>query len=99
MIVLFILQMIELLYYGFGISTNVLTKLSISDNGNDAFQIINDSATLMDRFDVDSVDGDGTSWDHEDSYYYRKQMEDFYSQIYYCSCKFINGDVLSNTGG
>lgn len=55
----------------FGISTNVLVSSAINDNGDDAFQIINASTAVIDRFGEDGVDGTGTAWEHLDSYYYR----------------------------
>ena len=55
----------------FGITTNVLVNSGISDNGDDAFQIVDDMGTVIDRFGEAGVDGTGTAWDHEDTYYYR----------------------------
>ncbi len=55
----------------FGISTNVLVSAAITDNGNDAFQIIDAGTTVIDRFGEDGVDGNGTAWNHLDTYYYR----------------------------
>jgi len=58
----------------FGINSgnsNVLTSGSISSNGDDAFQVINDLAVVIDRFGEDLVDGTGTAWEHVDTYYYR----------------------------
>ena len=43
----------------------------ISDNGDDAFQIVDDMGTVIDRFGEDGVDGTATAWEHEDTYYYR----------------------------
>ena len=59
----------------FGISTNVIETSAINDNGNDAFQIIDGSSNVIDRFGEENVDGGGTAWDHLDSYYYRKDGE------------------------
>ena len=55
----------------FGITTNVLVNSGISDNGDDAFQIVDDMGTVIDRFGEDGVDGTATAWEHEDTYYYR----------------------------
>ncbi len=55
----------------FGVSTNTIVSSAINDNGDDAFQIINTSATVIDRFGEAGVDGTGTAWEHLDSYFYR----------------------------
>lgn len=55
----------------FGISTNVVVSSAITDNGDDAFQIIDGLAAVVDRFGEDGVDGTGTAWEHVDTYYYR----------------------------
>lgn len=56
----------------FGISgSNVIVSSAINDNGDDAFQIINDTAAVIDRFGEDGVDATGFAWEHLDSYYYR----------------------------
>lgn len=56
----------------FSITTNVISSSSISSNGDDAFQITNNSGTVIDRFGQENVDGTGTAWEHVDTYYYRK---------------------------
>ncbi|MBT0608534.1 choice-of-anchor I family protein [Aequorivita echinoideorum] len=58
----------------FGISTNVLVNGGISSNGDDAFQIIDNTAAVIDRFGENGVDGTGTAWEHEDSYYLRNNF-------------------------
>ncbi len=55
----------------FGINTNVVTNSGVSDNGDDAFQLVDGSSAVIDRFGFDGVDGTGTAWEHEDTYYYR----------------------------
>ena len=56
----------------FGISgANVLLSSAINDNGNDAFQIVDGTTAVIDRFGDDGVNGDGTAWEHLDTYYYR----------------------------
>ncbi|WP_196885504.1 choice-of-anchor I family protein [Aureivirga sp. CE67] len=55
----------------FGISTNVLENGNISSNGDDAFQIVDNNDTVIDRFGEDGVDGTGTAWEHVDTYYKR----------------------------
>ncbi len=58
----------------FGINSgnsNVLTSGNISSNGDDAFQVVDALAVVIDRFGEDLVDGTGTAWEHEDSFYYR----------------------------
>src|SRR5690606_690039 len=55
----------------FGITANVIESSAITDNGDDAFQIIDGLATIIDRFGEDGVDGTGTAWEHVDTYYYR----------------------------
>jgi hypothetical protein len=55
----------------FGITTNILLSAAINDNGDDAFQLINASSAVIDRFGEVGVDGTGTAWEHVDSYYYR----------------------------
>ncbi|PWG05590.1 T9SS type A sorting domain-containing protein [Polaribacter aquimarinus] len=58
--------------FEFGINTNVIQNSGISSNGDDAFQIVNASNTVVDRFGEENVDGSGKPWEHEDTYYYRK---------------------------
>lgn len=55
----------------FGITTNVISNGGINSNGNDAFQIVDNSGSIIDRFGEDGVDGSGTNWEHEDTYYMR----------------------------
>ena len=55
----------------FGISTNLVESGSINSNGDDAFQLVNSSDEVVDRFGEDEVDGTGTDWEHEDTYVYR----------------------------
>ena len=55
----------------FGISSNVVVSTGISDNGDDAFQIIDGLTNIIDRFGQDLIDGTGTAWEHEDTFYYR----------------------------
>ncbi|QTE21511.1 T9SS type A sorting domain-containing protein [Polaribacter cellanae] len=56
----------------FNVTTNILQNSAISSNGNDAFQISDKDDNLIDRFGEDGVDGTGKDWEHEDTYYYRK---------------------------
>ncbi len=58
----------------FGISTNILENSNINSNGDDAFQIIDNNSIVIDRFGEDGVDGTGTAWEHEDSYYLRNNF-------------------------
>ena len=58
----------------FGITINTLENSNINSNGDDAFQIIDNNATVIDRFGEDGVDGTGTAWEHEDSYYLRNNF-------------------------
>lgn len=58
----------------FGITTNILKNASINSNGNDAFQIVDPNLTVIDRFGEENVDGNGTAWAHEDSYYLRNNF-------------------------
>ena len=58
----------------FGISTNILENSNINSNGDDAFQIIDNNSIVIDRFGEDGVDGTGTAWEHEDSYYLRNDL-------------------------
>ncbi|MQP25223.1 T9SS type A sorting domain-containing protein [Flavobacterium sp. LMO8] len=56
----------------FGISgANVILSAAINDNGDDAFQIIDATTAVIDRFGDATVDGTGTAWEHVDTYYYR----------------------------
>ena len=55
----------------FGITTNVFQNGGVSSNGDDAFQLTDASDAIIDRFGEDGVDGSGTAWEHEDTYYYR----------------------------
>lgn len=50
---------------------HVIENGGISSNGDDAFQITDASAVIIDRFGEENVDGTGTAWEHEDTYYYR----------------------------
>ncbi|BCY28051.1 hypothetical protein KK2020170_09190 [Flavobacterium okayamense] len=58
----------------FGITvtaSNTVVSSAINDNGDDAFQIIDGLAAIIDRFGEDGVDGTGMAWEHVDTYYYR----------------------------
>lgn len=55
----------------FGITSNVVVNSGISDNGDDAFQLTDNSSNVIDRFGEDGVDGTAQSWEHLDTYYYR----------------------------
>ena len=55
----------------FGITTNVVSNSGISSNGDDGFQLVDASMTIIDRFGEDGVDGSNTAWEHVDTYYYR----------------------------
>ena len=59
----------------FGTQTNLIENGSITSNGDDAFQLIDDNATVIDRFGEDGVDGSNTAWEHTDSYYLRTNGE------------------------
>ncbi|AQS94205.1 hypothetical protein BXQ17_09085 [Polaribacter sp. BM10] len=59
----------------FNITSNFLVSGSINSNGDDAFQLLNNSDTVIDRFGEDKVDGTSTAWEHEDTYAYRKDGE------------------------
>ncbi|MDN6279645.1 MAG: choice-of-anchor J domain-containing protein, partial [Psychroflexus sp.] len=50
---------------------NVIENSVISSNGDDAFQITDVGDVVVDRFGEENVDGTGTAWEHEDTYYYR----------------------------
>jgi len=56
----------------FSITVNVLENSNINGNGDDGWQILNSSSTVIDRLGVDNEDASGTAWDHLDSYLYRK---------------------------
>ena len=55
----------------FSINTNVIENGTISSNGDDAFQLSDDSGNVVDRLGEDGVDGTGTAWEHENTYVYR----------------------------
>ena len=55
----------------FSINTNVIENGTISSNGDDAFQLVDDTDAVIDRFGEDGVDGTGTAWEHENTYVYR----------------------------
>jgi hypothetical protein len=58
----------------FGITvtaSNTVVSTAVTDNGDDAFQIIDGLANVIDRSGELNVDGSGTAWEHEDTYYYR----------------------------
>lgn len=55
----------------FGTQTNIIQTGSISSNGDDAFQIVDNNSTVIDRFGEENIDGTGTVWEHENSYYLR----------------------------
>ena len=50
----------------FGITANVIESSVISSNGDDAFQIIDNNAVVIDRFGEENIDGTGTAWEHLD---------------------------------
>ncbi len=50
---------------------NVIENGGISSNGDDAFQIVDASDVVIDRFGEDGVDGSSTDWEHTDTFYYR----------------------------
>lgn len=56
----------------FGITDNVISNSGINSNGDDGFQIVNNSDVVIDRFGVENEDATGKPWEHLDSYYYRK---------------------------
>ncbi|PZD77942.1 hypothetical protein [Mesonia sp. K7] len=47
----------------FGVQTNLIENSVISSNGDDAFQIIDQNTTVIDRFGVDMQDGSGEAWE------------------------------------
>ena len=55
----------------FSINTNVIENGTISSNGDDAFQLLDDADNVIDRLGEDGVDGSGTAWEHENTYVYR----------------------------
>ena len=55
----------------FSINTNVIENGTISSNGDDAFQLVDDEDSIIDRLGEDGVDGTGTAWEHENTYLYR----------------------------
>jgi len=56
----------------FNITTNVIESGNINSNGDDAFQIIDENGTVVDRFGEDGVQANsGVAWRHEDTYVYR----------------------------
>ena len=55
----------------FGITENVISSSGISSNGDDAFQLTDNSSAVIDRFGEEGVDGTGTAWEHVDTYVYR----------------------------
>lgn len=46
----------------------VIADGSFNQNGNDRFRIVNDSASVIDMYGVDGVDGTGQAWEYTDSY-------------------------------
>ncbi len=58
----------------FGITTNILQNAIISSNGNDGFQIVDAAMNVEDRFSEDGVNGTGTAWEHEDSFFVRNNF-------------------------
>lgn len=56
----------------FGITSNVIQSTSINSNGDDGFQLVNDSSSVIDRFGVDNEDATDKDWEHVDTYVYRK---------------------------
>ncbi len=55
----------------FGITENVISSSGITSNGDDAFQLTDNSSAVIDRFGEEGVDGTGTAWEHVDTYVYR----------------------------
>ena len=58
----------------FGITENVISNSGISSNGDDAFQLTDNSSAVIDRFGEVGVDGTGTAWEHVDTYAYRNDI-------------------------
>ena len=56
----------------FGITDNVIVNASIESDGNEAFQIKDASSNVVDRFGVENVNGFVTVWNHENTFFYRK---------------------------
>ena len=56
----------------FGITSNIIVDSLIESNGDEAFQIEDNNSNIIDQFGETNVDGSGTSWDHENSFFYRK---------------------------
>jgi hypothetical protein len=46
--------------------------ITISTNGNDAYQLTKADGTVISQFGEDNINGDGTAWDHLDTYAERK---------------------------
>ncbi len=56
----------------FNLTGPVIENNIISSNGDDGFQLVDATAVVEDRFGEDGVDGTGTPWEHENSYFTRK---------------------------
>ncbi|MBW2961420.1 choice-of-anchor I family protein [Mesonia aestuariivivens] len=59
----------------FGTQTNIIENASISSNGDDAFQLVDNNSNVIDRFGEENVDGSNTAWEHTDSFYLRNDGE------------------------
>ncbi|RRO25902.1 fibronectin type III domain-containing protein, partial [Flavobacteriaceae bacterium 14752] len=56
----------------FGISTNIIVDSSIESDGDEAFQVVDNTLSVIDKFGVENVDGTNTDWEHSDSFFYRQ---------------------------
>lgn len=59
----------------FGVQNHVLENSNYfngnTGNGDDGFQIVDNTGTVIDRFGVEFLDGTGTAWEYTDSYFTR----------------------------
>jgi len=83
----------------FGINTNFIVNSNINDNGDDAFQLVNNVMNIIDRFGEDNVDGTGTAWEHLDSYYYRKDGVAANAGVFLATDFTYGGNNLLDTKG
>ncbi|NBC57035.1 MAG: DUF4397 domain-containing protein [Bacteroidetes bacterium] len=56
----------------FGISSNIIVDSTIESDGDEAFQVVDNSLSVIDQFGVENVDGTNTNWEHTDSFFYRQ---------------------------
>ena len=88
----------------FTVTGPIIENNIISSNGDDGFQLVDANTMVVDRFGEDGVDGSGTAWEHENSYYIRKNGSaanggDFHASNWtFAALNFLNDKGTCNGG-